>query len=521
MTAFGASGFWLPAFSFGFLYAGALLIIIICVHSARTGKLYAEARRAQDLRLQGRAKEAVEVMEAAVRRMPDDPVLLADFGAALYEAGHVNEAERQFRKAYALDARLPEAAYGIGHCLLGASPELAIRFFSEAERLDPTMAPAIEGRGLAHLACGRLSEAAVDLEAACRIRPESARAQMNAGVLATALGDMKTAELKFREAVRLAPEDAQALANLGALLGSLKEHDEATAILRRAVAANPEAVKERVELAYLLRRAGNRDEAIAHLTAAARLAHENPDVHFRLAMLLEEAGRAAEAAAAMKRAVALDPRLAGGMTVNQRELVAALPIFEGLNEEDVRRVLAAGRTRNIADGQVLVAENEPGDTVCSHGLARAAWSARWPSSTGGRARPRSSPTAPRAPSKFPSPRSILSSPRSRFPARFCFGTSRAFFRIGFVTSTKTRATDCIGVFPRRSRSECLRRDRTNVRTSRPARDRKSRLRGMSRLAGRGVVPRRRGGGLPRGCWLPDSIHEIGEVGVKAVSAGGI
>jgi tetratricopeptide (TPR) repeat protein len=364
MAFFGSSSFLLPALSFGLLYAGALMIIIVCVTSARTGKLYAEARRAQELRLTGRAKEAVEVMEAAVRRMPDDPVLRSDFGAALFEAGHVNEAERQFRKAYALDPRIPESAYGIGHCLLGPSPELAVRFFSEAVSLDPAMGSAVEGRGLAHLACGRLAEAAVDLDAACRLRPASARAQMNAGVVATALGDLRTAEAKFREAVRLAPEDALALANLGSLLGSIKEHDEAVLILSRAVAANPAAVKQRIELAYLLRRAGKRDEAIAHLTSAARLDHEDPDVHFRLAMLLEDAGRFMESAASMTRAVALDPRLAGGMTMNQRELIATLPIFEGLDEEDVRRVLASGRTRNVVDGQPLVAEGDPADSVC-------------------------------------------------------------------------------------------------------------------------------------------------------------
>lgn len=364
MTLFASPSMFLPALSFGCFYAAALFLVIICARAARSGHAYGEARRAQELRLAGRPREAIEVMEAAVQHMPGDPALIADFAAALLAAGHEKEAERQFRKAHAIDPALPEASYGIGHCLLAEHPDRAEAFFDEATRLDPAMADAWEGRGLARFASGKLREAAEDFAAACRLRPEWAKAHMNAGVVATALGDLVAAEAKFREAVRLAPEDALALANFGALLGGLGRHDEASVILARAVAVNPTAVKERIELAYLLRRVGRRDEAIAHLFEAARLEPDNADVHFRLAMLLESAGRRTESEKHLMRAVALDPRLAGGTSMDQREMIAALPIFSGLTEEDVRRVMAAGRPRRLADGQSLVAEGDPSDSVC-------------------------------------------------------------------------------------------------------------------------------------------------------------
>ena len=354
----------MPALSFGLMYGGALTLILVCVRAVISGNLYKDAEKAQELRKRGRPEEAVEVMEAAVRRSPDDAILLSDFGAALFEAGHEHEAERQFRKAYAIDSRLAEAAYGIGHCLLASNVAEAENYFTEAMKLDPKMAPAVQGRGVARFTAGRLAEAAEDFEAACTLRRDWAKAQMNAGVVATALGDLQTAEHKFREAVRLAPVDPLALSNLGSLLGATGQHEEAARILERAVAVNPGAIKERVELAHLLRREGKRIDAITNLADASRLAPDNADVFFRLAMLQDEVGRKQDAEKTLKRAEAIDPRLAGGLSMNQREMIAALPIFAGMNEEDVRRVMAAGRARNVADGQSLVTEGDPADTVC-------------------------------------------------------------------------------------------------------------------------------------------------------------
>ena len=311
MTDTPLAAYWIPALSFGVFFVAILLIIIICWLSARYGSLYRRASHAKELCRQGRTNEALELMEALVRSMPDDPELLADFGATLFKAGHVDEAERRFRRAHALDARLPEASYGLGHCLLGSSPAAAEKYFDDAMRLDPTFAPAVEGRGLARLAAGRLAEAAEDFASACRLNPSGTTAHINAGVAAMALGDGKSAEINFREAVRLDPDNAVALSNLGAFLGSEKKHEESVLYLERAVAAEPLSVRERIELAYLYRRLGRNEAAIRHLMDVAPRVPDNPDVSFRLGIMMAESGRKEEAQAFMRRAVALDPRLAG------------------------------------------------------------------------------------------------------------------------------------------------------------------------------------------------------------------
>jgi Flp pilus assembly protein TadD len=194
-------------------------------------------------------------------------------GIELADRGWLEEAEKEFRKAIALD---PESAHPHENLAMLHARQ---KHWREALR--------------AHLR-------------AVEVEPESSGARFTlASFLATHALEM--AEAEYREAIAADPEHAEAHLELGLALADMGRPEEGLKELAIAVRLAPEDGVARHELAGLLMDEGDYRTAIGHLREASRLEPESFDIHVDLGLCYAQKGFYAEAERAYEKALALKP----------------------------------------------------------------------------------------------------------------------------------------------------------------------------------------------------------------------
>lgn len=174
--------------------------------------LHGLARAAKGRRDYVRAEDA---FRRAVQRHPRDWVAWQRLGAFLQELDRVEEAEEALRKAAGL-ADPPMAQPHLALAELYLRDEQAARALVEAERAIRLSgsAYALVLRGRAHLDLGEHARADKDFRDAVLVDPELAPARFGVGMARIALGDPQGAAEAFEAVLRIDPENAAARENL-------------------------------------------------------------------------------------------------------------------------------------------------------------------------------------------------------------------------------------------------------------------------------------------------------------------
>jgi predicted O-linked N-acetylglucosamine transferase (SPINDLY family) len=157
---------------------------------------------ATELLIQGRAQEALKILEEAVARAPLDAPLVGRYGDALHLAGHTDEAIAAYRRAVQLDDTISHAWYGLG---------------------------------CAELARGAHAAALPALERAAALRPNAPEAQFNLATALFNLGDIERA-IAALDAVRRLDNEAlrrDALAAIARLVPGSPGANNAAVVARR------------------------------------------------------------------------------------------------------------------------------------------------------------------------------------------------------------------------------------------------------------------------------------------------
>jgi len=121
--------------------------------------------------------------------------------------------------------------------------QTAIRYYSEAIRLNPEFDAAYNNWGTALAALGQHQEAIADYNEAIRLDLEYATAYYNRGAAKTALGQYQEAIADYNKAIGLSPRYAEAYNNRGLARVKLRHYEEAIADYDKAIGLNPEYAK--------------------------------------------------------------------------------------------------------------------------------------------------------------------------------------------------------------------------------------------------------------------------------------
>jgi tetratricopeptide (TPR) repeat protein len=152
-------------------------------------------------------------------------------------------------------ARAQDAAHDVekGDAALDIQDyDQAVLEYSEAIRLDATIAPAYNNRGNVFARMGEYDRAIADYDQAIRLNPNLAPPRNNRGNAYLAKHDLARAIADFDEAIRLDPQFAQPHLNRGNAHNDQGDYDRAVADFGDAIRLNPNYFEAYISLARVL-----------------------------------------------------------------------------------------------------------------------------------------------------------------------------------------------------------------------------------------------------------------------------
>ena len=227
----------------------------------------------------------------------------AELGSRSYDA-----ALGDYSRAIELDPTLARAWCGRG--LARSSRDDvggAYGDFARAIELDPTLALAWANRGSLHYVRGELDEARRDLDRAVELDPNLALARRNRGLLEKKLGDLDAAKADLLRATELKPNEPVHWSALARTLARRNETREALAAFDRAIQLDPGDAEIWRDRGILRAKSRDLDGAIADLSRALELAPSLDGVHYNRGLALATKGENDRALEDMEKAVERDP----------------------------------------------------------------------------------------------------------------------------------------------------------------------------------------------------------------------
>ena len=167
------------------------------------------------LMLRGKAAEAVEHYEQALRLQPDFAETRYNLGFALAHAGNTEAAIKEFEHVLRLEPDDARTHYNLGAALMRAGRlEEAMKHFDLALHINPDYPEAHNDWGTALTRAGKLEEAIGHYAHAIRLKHDYPEAHNNYGVALAMKGSFDEAVAHFSEALLLRPNFADAARNL-------------------------------------------------------------------------------------------------------------------------------------------------------------------------------------------------------------------------------------------------------------------------------------------------------------------
>ena len=256
----------------------------------------------------GRLEQAERLYTDALALDPANANALYLRGTVFFQTGRREAGMRELGAAIELEPSNHWALYNLGNALREQGElEAAVARYAEALRLAPDFPQARNNLGIALAEQGRLDEAVASYRDALRLAPECPDSLNNLGNALAEQGKLDEAVASYRDALRLRPDYPQARNNLGNALKELGRLEEAVASYRDALRQKPDYPQACNNLGNALKAQGKLGEAIAHYEDALRLQPDYPDALYNLGNALTEQGGLEEAVARYRAALALKP----------------------------------------------------------------------------------------------------------------------------------------------------------------------------------------------------------------------
>jgi tetratricopeptide (TPR) repeat protein len=169
----------------------------------------------------GQFSEAMQALDMAQRRLPDDASVFNSLTNVLNSLGRHEEAEVAGRRALALQADYPQALVNLGNALRGmACLEEAERYYRQAMRTPACQIEAGNNLGIVLEEQGRLDEAESCLRDVLEHDPDYAPAWNHLGCVLDEQGRHEAALQAFQRCLSLDPDNVMAYNNLACTLKS-------------------------------------------------------------------------------------------------------------------------------------------------------------------------------------------------------------------------------------------------------------------------------------------------------------
>ncbi|QNI31884.1 tetratricopeptide repeat protein [Alloacidobacterium dinghuense] len=257
----------------------------------------------------GHAQDAERQFKAAISLDPQYAEAQNNLGVLYGQVGKDADAEKMFRLATENNPQYGQAFANLGLILAGqghlSEAESAL---SKAVQLDPKNAGALSVYGMVLVRLNRGAESLPIFRKVVELDPNSAGAHLNLGIALADRFDLKGALAEFSEAVRLDPNNAAAHYNKGRVLLDLQRNDEAKPELEAAVQLDPNQAESWYLLGLISRQADQTDEAIGQFEKAVAAKPDYAEAYFKLGQELQRKGDSAGAIKQWRKAIEIRPQ---------------------------------------------------------------------------------------------------------------------------------------------------------------------------------------------------------------------
>jgi protein O-GlcNAc transferase len=314
----------------------------------------------------GRLDEAERLYLAALAMDGRDVSALHFLGVLRAQQGRLDEALAGIEAALALAPDDAEAVFNRANVLKAlARADDALAGYDKALALKPGWSQCENNRGTVLQTLGRFEEALAGYDRALAAGP-NAEALNNRGSVLEDLGRPEEALEAYDQALRLAPNFAAAANNRGSALLALNRSAEALAAFDSALAVGPQDAKLHNNRGNALFALARHDEALAAYDRALALQPDYPQAHNNRGNVLQQLKRHDEALASFDKA--------GSPEAFAGAAMAALDLCDWARTAEI----GAQMERRIRRGEALppwvllgYSENEDLQRACAHNVIAA------------------------------------------------------------------------------------------------------------------------------------------------------
>ena len=189
----------------------------------------------------GRLDLAETYYKELLNDLPENTVLLTNFGTLKFQRKKFDEGVRLIERSLKIDPDQPNALNNLGVIFLGLNlPEEALIRFDGAIKFQKNYVEAYSNRGNALKDLNRLEEALLSYDFAISINSSYAKAHSNRGNVLKDLNRLNEAILSYDIAINLMPSYANAHSNRGHALKELNHMEQAIEAYEHAIGLNPD-----------------------------------------------------------------------------------------------------------------------------------------------------------------------------------------------------------------------------------------------------------------------------------------
>jgi tetratricopeptide (TPR) repeat protein len=276
---------------------------------------------------------AVNELQAAVTRTPNNPVWRFNLGRALMANNQPNQARTQFQEAARIQPNYLPARIALAQMFLMRGDNAgALDNAKEILKIDPRSLPAMLVQAAALANTGRGGEARAILDQATKAHPESRDAAIDLAILDLNEKRFKEAENAFLELQKKYPTDLRGILGLSETYAAQKQYDKGMALLQAELARQPNRSELHVAIGNLAYRAQKYDLAISQYEGLLKTNSQAGDVWLRLGDSYRLKGDVQSAIRCFRKATELRPNDVNGW------MQLALVLDAGGQKEQARPV---------------------------------------------------------------------------------------------------------------------------------------------------------------------------------------
>jgi tetratricopeptide (TPR) repeat protein len=255
--------------------------------ASSTARVQSTLQQGMALFQKGRLQDAERVFQSALAIDSKNINALQLLGIIQFQTGRFKDGEQLLRRAIKQKPNIADLHYNLGNMLDQQGKfEQAVVAYKNAIKLGMNSDQTHNNLGMVQSKLGQLEEAELSLRKAVDINPKNPSALSNYGLVLSKNNRVEDALKMLEQAIDIEPRFVDAISNIGGIYFEKNDLARAEEYLRQALEVDAKNANVMNSLAGVLLRKGEDDAALVMIQDAVNLNPESIDISLNLAKVL-------------------------------------------------------------------------------------------------------------------------------------------------------------------------------------------------------------------------------------------